>query len=375
MTIEPAEYAARLKAFRKSALADAPKGAVLIAHLPNIRYLSGFTGHDSYLLVTAEKVILLTDGRYITQAKEECPSVEVALVDMKRHVNRKVTGASGHPMNLYEQLHVHKIKQLHVDPAQLSASLYLALTEVLGKIKLKRLSGVVELQREVKSKAEIVCLRNAIQLAQSAYRTLKREIRPGLSERDISAELRYIMVRRLRAEDQSFDIIAASGPNAALPHAFPSERKLGAGEILKLDWGARLEGYHSDLTRTFFLAPVPASGELRKIHDVVLRAQEAAIAKIKPGVAWSEVDRAARSLIEAAGYGQYFIHSLGHGIGLEIHEGPRLSATSDKKAKVGNVVTVEPGIYLPGVGGVRIEDDVLVTKTGHEVLSNLSKGV
>ncbi|HTL52583.1 MAG TPA: M24 family metallopeptidase, partial [Planctomycetota bacterium] len=140
-----------------------------------------------------------------------------------------------------------------------------------------------------------------------------------------------------------------------------------------LDWGARLDGYHSDLTRTFFLPPTPTGGEMRKVHEIVQKAQEAAIAKIRPGVAWSEVDRAARSVIEAAGYGKFFIHGLGHGIGLEIHEGPRLNATSDKKAVAGNVVTVEPGIYLPGVGGVRIEDDVLVTKDGHEVLSSLSK--
>lgn len=375
MSIQPAEFAARLRAFRKEAFAQTKAAAALIAHLPNIRYLSGFTGHDSFLLVTADQLILLTDGRYITQAQEECPKVAVALVDMKRHVNKEVKGAGGHTMNLLEQLHEHKIKTLFYEPVRMSAQQYVALQTVLQKIKLEPQSGVVEKLREVKSAAEIVCLRNAIQLAQSAFRTLKREIRPGLSERDVSAELRYIMVRRLRAEDQSFDIIAASGPNAALPHAFPSERKLGAGEVLKLDWGARLDGYHSDLTRTFFLPPVPVNGDLRKIHDVVLRAQEAAIAKIKPGVKWSEVDRAARSVIEAAGFGQYFIHGLGHGIGLEIHEGPRLNSTSEQKAQVGNVVTVEPGIYLPGVGGVRIEDDVLVTKGGHEVLSSLSKTV
>lgn len=372
MAIAPAEFAARLKSFRKLAL-DKDKSAALVAHLPNIRYLSGFTGHDSFLLVTADKLILLTDGRYTTQAQEECPGVEVALLDMKRHVNKEVREASGHTMNLVEQLQENKIKALLYDPARMSAQQYLALKAVAGRLALTPQSGVIEKQREVKSPAEIDALRNAIQLAQSAFRTLKREIRPGLSERDVSSELRYIMVRRLRAEDQSFDIIAASGPNAALPHAFPSERKLGAGEVLKLDWGARLDGYHSDLTRTFFLPPTPAGGEMRKVHEIVQKAQEAAIAKIKPGITWSEVDRAARSVIEAAGYGKYFIHGLGHGIGLEIHEGPRLNATSDKKAQAGNVVTVEPGIYLPGVGGVRIEDDVLVTKGGHEVLSSLSK--
>jgi Xaa-Pro aminopeptidase len=201
---------------------------------------------------------------------------------------------------------------------------------------------------------------------------LCRQLREGITEYEAAAYLRYLMVKA-GAEDQAFDIMFQIGSHSSLPHGRPTDRKLRGNTNILLDWGAKRAGYHSDLTRTFFLGTIPP--QLRKIHHVVLEAQQASIAKIAPGVPMSEVDAAGRNIIAKAGYGKAFGHSTGHGIGLDIHEQPSLSSRSKGVLQPGMVVTVEPGIYLPGVGGVRIEDDVLVTPEGHRVLSKLPKGL
>ena len=193
-----------------------------------------------------------------------------------------------------------------------------------------------------------------------------------MTEREAAARLRYLMVRD-GAEDQAFDVMFQIGSHSSLPHGRPTDRKLTRDSIILLDWGAKCAGYHSDLTRTFFLGSIPP--QLRKIHQIVLEAQLAAINRIAPGVPMSEVDAAGRDLITKAGYGKAFGHSTGHGLGLDIHEAPALSSRSKSVLSEGMVVTVEPGIYLPGLGGVRIEDDVLVTSRGHRVLSRLKVGL
>jgi Xaa-Pro aminopeptidase len=224
--------------------------------------------------------------------------------------------------------------------------------------------------RAVKAVAEVEALRGAALLNAAAFADIAQLLRPAVTEREIALELEFALKRR-GAEEKAFDFIVASGPRGALPHGVASERSLQKGELVTIDFGCRVAGYHADETVTVALGAPPP--ELRRVYDVVLAAHDLAIAAVRPGVALAEVDRLARDHIVAAGYGDYFGHGLGHGIGLQVHEAPTLSARSKVLAEAGMVVTVEPGIYLPGLGGVRIEDMVVVTDDGAEVLTRLDK--
>jgi Xaa-Pro aminopeptidase len=239
-------------------------------------------------------------------------------------------------------------------------------------VKIQPEDGLVGELRLIKSDWEVTQIERALRIQEQCFVELCKGLKVCCKERDAAAYLRYLMVKA-GADDQSFEIMFQIGSNASLPHGRPTDRKLPTNAIILLDWGAKAAGYHSDLTRTFFWGKIPHL--LRKIHAIVALAQLKAIEKIAPGVAIADVDKAARDVISEAGFGPAFGHSTGHGIGLDIHEAPGVSQRSKGYLSAGMIVTVEPGIYLPGVGGVRIEDDVLVTRDGNRVLSRLPKGL
>ncbi len=353
----------RQQAFRSQNTWD----AFLITSLPNVRYLCGFTGSSGALAVADHQWAFFTDGRYTEQAKAQVKNASI-------HV------ASGAPAILAAKWIVERIKRrksaqigIEADHVSLSAEKRIdaELRSSLGRsgFRLVPTSNAVEDLRMRKDSSEIKLIRNAVQLASSIFSQVIRAIRPSLKENDVAAELEYL-ARRAGAEKMSFDSIVASGPNSALPHARPTNRKIGRGFVV-LDYGVILAGYCSDMTRTIWVGR--ATGVARQIYAAVLEAQLAAIAAVAPGVEAQAVDGAAREVLRKDKLDKYFTHSLGHGVGLEIHEAPRLAKAQTQKLEPGMVVTIEPGVYIPGKGGVRIEDMVLVTKTGCEVLTPTPK--
>jgi len=361
----PDPRAGRVKALQRR-IREWDVDALLIVNPNDIRYLTGFVGDDSWALVRARgrQVWIISDFRFDEQIQREAPHA--------RSVMRKkgLAEATAELMRKFE------VGTLALPGAHVTLDVRKKLVKELSASNLKTVDdGLIE-QRAVKDPDEIKMIRKALRIQQEAFRELCSETAIGLregqvvTERSMAAMLEYIM-RKLGADGPSFPTIVAEGPNAALPHAIPSARKIRKGSAILIDWGARLEGYCSDLTRVIALGKMPA--RVREIYEIVLEAQQAGIEAIKPGAALKDVDAAARKIIEDAGYGEQFGHSLGHGIGLDIHEQPTLSQRSKGELKPGQVVTVEPGIYLPDVGGVRIEDDVLVTERGCKVLSDLPK--
>ena len=332
----------------------------LVSKPVNVSYLTGFTGHDSYLLVTASNTVLVSDFRYVTQIEEECPGVDLeirgsgtTLAELAANVLSRFS--SNLPLCIEDTM---------------ALSEYGELEKALSRHSLRIESGVVEGLREIKDRHEITQIRESVRVAQRAFQVIRAKLKDGQSERLVAADVEH-QIRQFGGEGCSFDPIVAVGDRAALPHAVPSERRIGESDFVLLDWGANLGHYASDLTRVLVTGKI--SPKLERIYGVVLKAQLAAIRTIRPGKRMHEVDAAARTVIAKAGFGKQFGHGLGHGIGLEIHEAPRLAPHQDRLLKAGMVVTVEPGIYLPGWGGVRIEDDVHVTRDGHEVLSDVPK--
>ena len=362
----PDELRGRVACLREAMAGPRPKAgakvdALLVTDFVNVRYLSGFTGDDSYLLVTKRREYLLTDFRYIEEAALTVPHAKI--------IDRKKKGLMDRAAALAARARVEK---LGVESSTDIAS-FKALQKERGEIKIKPVAGLVEKLRLIKSPGEIRRIEAALKAQQDAFKKIVRGLKPGMSERAVAARLRYEMTRAGQAQDQAFFPIVAFGPRASLPHAQPTDAKLRGSDLVLIDWGARTDFYHSDLTRTFFVGTIPS--RMREIWQIVLAAQEAAIGRVAPGVKLADVDRAARRVIKKAGYGQAFGHNTGHGVGLEIHEAPRLAQRSEDVAEPGMVFTIEPGIYLPGVGGIRIEDDVLVTQTGCRVLSTLEKNI
>ncbi len=336
--------------------------ALLVTNFTNVTYLSGFTGDDSYLLVGPSLEILLSDPRYTEQLGEECPDLQLAI---RRPPTNIVTLTA-------DVAQKAKLGRIGVEAGTMSLELHERLSAALPRATLVPTGGLVEQLREIKDKEEVKEIRQAIKLAEKVFVMLRAGLRPDQTERQIACELEY-QIRRLGGSGCAFPPIVAVGPRAALPHAVPTDQCIAADPLLLVDWGAKAHLYMSDLTRILVTGRI--SPKLERIYGVVLKAQEQAIAAIRPGALMSEVDAAARNVISDAGYGKQFGHGLGHGFGLEIHEATRLAADQHRPLKAGMVITVEPGIYLPGWGGVRIEDDVLVTRTGHEVLSNLPKAL
>ncbi|MBI2826987.1 MAG: aminopeptidase P family protein [Planctomycetia bacterium] len=334
--------------------------AILITSFTNVTYLTGFTGDDSYLLLGSKDAIVVSDPRYTTQLEEECP-------DVTRHIR-----PPGKSMldGIAEAVRAAKAMNLAVEADAMSVGLYGQLSARLSKTKLVSASGLVEQLRVVKDKHEIDEIRLAARYAEKAFAVLRATLRPDQTEKEIAAALEY-QLRLMGARGCSFPPIIAVGARAALPHASPTDQKIGDADFVLVDWGATARQYKSDLTRVLVTGKI--SPKLERVYNVVLDAQLRAIDAVRPGLTGREVDQVARKIIADAGFGRQFGHGLGHGLGLDIHEAPRLAAAAEQVLKPGMVVTVEPGIYLPGWGGVRIEDDILVTKTGCEILTDVPK--
>lgn len=351
----PANLSARLTKLRQK-MADEGLDGLLISHPPDIQYLTGFSGEDSWALVTGRNVIILSDSRF-----EEELSVRHKYA---RAIMRKGAIAEA----LGPVVEKAKLQRMGIQADHLSVAARRAIAKQTGAKTLKEISGWMLHQRAVKDADEVRLIERAVAIQEQAFAQLLDELKPGMTEQQIAALLEYQM-RSLGADGPSFNTIIAVGPNGSIPHYRPGPVKLQGNMSLLIDFGARYQGYCSDMTRVISLGRM--SPKLAEIYDVVREAMLAAIDAIEPGKALKDVDEVARRIIKKAGYAKQFGHGLGHGIGLEIHEAPRLSNKAEGVLEVGHVVTVEPGIYLPGVGGVRLEDDVLVTERGRRNLCSL----
>ena len=343
------------------ALKPALVEALLVTSETNVSWLTGFSGDSSCLLLGPSLCVLLSDSRYSTQIAGECPDVDVEIRNARQTMNDLLTRVVRNA----------GIKLLGFEADSTTWSDWNTATERLPATTLVPTRSLVERFRQIKDASEIREIRHAVEYAERAFEAMLATLTGDQTERQTAHELEHTM-RRLGAHSAAFEPIVAVGPQAALPHARAGYRQLGNGGHVLVDWGGRTEtGYCSDLTRTLITSR--PSKKLKRVYNTVLTAQQAAIDAIRPGVECREIDELARNVIGEAGFGRYFGHSLGHGIGLEIHEGPRLSPASETQLATGMVLTVEPGIYLPGWGGVRIEDDVLVTASGCEVLTSVPR--
>lgn len=338
--------------------------AILVSDLVNVRYLSGFTGSNGALLVFADDTPtrLATDGRYRTQAAHQAPDVEV---DIERacgdHLLKQAFAAGARRVGF--ESHVLTVDGFHMLSRRLDG--------VVGA-ELVRVAGIVERLREVKDEGEIALLRLACGAADAALSELVAGggLRPGRTERAVGRELEALMLDH-GADGNAFETIVAAGANSAIPHHRPTDAMLRTGDFVKIDFGARVGGYHSDMTRTFVLGA--AADWQREIYGLVAEAQRAGRNALEPGAALNDVDAAARTVIVDAGYGETFSHGLGHGVGLQIHEAPGIGVAATGTLLAGSVVTVEPGVYLPERGGVRIEDTLVVAEDGPELLTRYPK--
>jgi len=338
-----------------------PRAAALVTAPVSRRRLTGFESSDGLLFVSPERALFLTDSRYIEAARAEiaaCPVEEL----------------KDAPAQLRALCKAHRVKRLFVETRRATlgqaAQWRKDLPGVWIETRDDRVDKYLRALRLRKTPAEVESIRQAQAIAERAFAHILGVIRPGVTEREIALELDYAMLRG-GAQALSFETIAVAGENGSKPHGVPGGRPVQAGDLLTLDFGAVVEGCHSDMTRT--VAVGQPGEEQRRVYEIVLEAQRAALAKLAPGVACKDVDFCARQVIEAVGYGEHFRHGTGHGVGLEIHEAPVLSRKSKDVLAPGMVVTVEPGIYLPGQCGVRIEDMALITETGYENLTKANK--
>lgn len=332
--------------------------AVLITGEVNRRYLSGFTGSSGYLVISLQQALLLTDFRYMTQAADQAIGFEIV-----QH-SPSVAGT------IKELLNGLNISRLGFEADHMLFSTYRSYQQELEPYEFIPVNGLVEGLRIYKDEGEIGKMKQAADLADRTFLHMLDVLKPGKTESEIALELEVFM-RKHGASGPSFETIIASGERSALPHGIASERVLQGNEFVKMDFGALLDGYCSDITRTVMLGT--SSPKHREIYDIVLEAQLHTLEHLRPGMTGREADALARDIIIRYGYGDQFGHSTGHGLGMEVHEAPGLSMRSDTVLEPGMVVTVEPGIYLPGFGGVRIEDDVLITENGCRRLTESTK--
>jgi len=337
--------------------------ALLVSHLPNIRYLTGFTGSAALVLVRPGEVTFVTDGRYGEQADEQLASAGVratvhvgATLAAQREVLQRALGAASRLA--LEAAHVSWAQQRDVD------------VNWFPEAELVPTEGVVESLRERKDAGEVARIERAASIADDALEVVRPLLGERVSERTFAFELEAEM-RRRGADGPSFETIVGSGPNGARPHARPTSRPIGEGDLVVLDFGALVDGYHSDISRTICVGEPTATQ--RRMLEVVTESQAEGVAAVAEGVPAATVDRTCRGVIEAAGWGDAFVHGTGHGVGLDIHEAPRVGSTSDATLARGHVVTVEPGVYLPEHGGVRVEDTLLVTDDGSRALTRSPK--
>jgi len=351
------DHVSRLKALLP-ALSKHNLDALLVTHMPNVRYLCGFTGSSGVLVVTPRSVTFFTDGRYSEQATQQVKGA-------------KVVTAKGGPVAGAAKLLTSFRGTVGFEGDHTTVSARQSFQELFSKpVRLKAVRGIVENLRLVKDDEELVQIRAAVNLGSELFRPAIEAIRPEIRESQVAAEIEYL-ARRGGAEKMSFETIVASGQRSALPHGVASDNRLAAKGFVILDYGVILHGYCSDMTRTVHVGRVPLRA--RQIYRSVLQAQEAATAAVAPGVEVGKVDAAARSVLRKVKLDRYFTHSTGHGVGLEIHEQPRVARGQTEVLRPGMVITIEPGVYLPGSGGVRIEDMVVVTERGCEILTPTTK--
>ncbi|WP_027940737.1 M24 family metallopeptidase [Amycolatopsis taiwanensis] len=348
----------------RAELREADVAALLVTDLVNIRYLTGFSGSNAALLLHAEdeqRTVFCTDGRYTTQSAAEVPDLErVTDRESAAALLKRAAGQVGSYRRVGFESHHVSVESYHTYAA------------IAGGIELARTPGRVERLRMVKDETEISALRAACAAADRALADLLERggIRPGRTEREVARELENLMLDH-GSTGPSFDSIVAAGANSAIPHHAPTGKVLGPGEFVKLDFGATVDGYHSDMTRTVVIGR-PADWQ-RELYELVHQAQASGVAAVLPAGDLAEIDKAARQVIEQAGHGEEFSHPLGHGVGLQIHEAPRLAYNAAGTLSVGMTVTVEPGVYLAGRGGVRIEDTLVVRESAPEILTLSSK--
>ncbi|GAE36328.1 M24 family metallopeptidase [Halalkalibacter akibai] len=342
----------------RSKLRDHEIDGLLVTSTYNRQYLTNFTGTAGVAIISEQKAIFITDFRYVEQAKEQATGFEIVQ----------------HTGPIFEEVakQVAKLglKQLGFEQSHLTYEAHQTYAKAIETASLVPISGLVEDLRLIKDTQEIKMIQDAADIADAAFTHILTFIKPGVTELAVSNELEFFM-RKQGATSSSFDIIVASGYRSALPHGVASEKVIEKGELVTLDFGAYLKGYCSDITRTIAVGEV--SSELKTIYNTVLEAQLLGMKGIRPGITGKQADALTRDYITEKGYGEYFGHSTGHGLGMEVHEGPGLSMKSNTVLAPGMVVTVEPGIYIAGVGGTRIEDDTLITPEGNKTFTHSTK--
>jgi Xaa-Pro aminopeptidase len=337
--------------------------AFLVSSPTNVRYLTGFTGDSSVLLMTKDREVIVSDGRFTTQLEQECPGTETSIRTPGCELNQQISYV----------IETIGVRRLAFEATTCTVAEYEWFRQAMPIVSMIGVMGWVETLRRVKDEEEIDAIRAAVRCAERAFTMARAGLRLGDSEKDVADALECYL-RRCGASGSSFPPIVAVGVRAALPHARPTTTAhVGDDDFVLIDWGASGQPYKSDLTRVLVTGKVTSTFET--IYRTVLAAQEHAISAIRPGAKAHEIDAEARTVIEEAGFGAFFDHGLGHGLGMDIHEAPRLRRESSDLLEPGNVVTVEPGIYLPDWGGIRIEDDVLVTPDGCEILSHIDKSL
>lgn len=351
------DYKRRIAILRDK-LRDFDIDCILITSKANYFYMSGFNGSSCYLLITQNSQYLFTDFRYIEQAKIQCKEYQV------------IKTASEPFAELIEVFLNENIKTVAFEADKLSYNKYIQIEQKLHDAQLRPIENIIENMRQIKEAREIEKMRHAAKIADIVFESVLEILKPGISENEVAAQIEFLS-KKEGASDKSFDTIIASGKRASLPHGTATDKVIEQNDVVVMDYGVIYEGYCSDITRTVFIGS--KNDELVRVYNIVLEAQMAAINSIKAEVSGVNVDETSRNIISNYGYGEYFGHSLGHGIGIEVHESATLSPKSDIILKQNMITTVEPGIYIPGLGGVRIEDMVLIKQDGVELLTNASK--
>ena len=342
----------------KEKLKEDKVDAFLITNEINIRYVTGFTGSESILLITQKNDYIFTDFRYLEQAQHDIPWIRI--------IERKVSLIK----TICRKLKQLNIKKLYIESFSITFNQYSEIKNTVKGIHFIPTQGIIEKYRKRKTQVEIKTIQTAIDIAERAYSNIRKKIKAGLTEKNL-ADILEFEIRKQGGEKSSFEIICAAGARASQPHARTTGRKIQDEDAILIDWGACFQFYNSDLTRISFIDRI--SPKFKKIYQIVLDAQCFAIDSVKPGRMAKEVDHVARNYITEKGFGKYFGHGLGHGIGLAVHENPVINARSKEILEEDMIFTIEPGIYIPGWGGIRIEDIVLVTPYGCNVLSHISK--
>jgi len=328
--------------------------ALLVTSLANVRYLTGFSGSSALAVVTTGRTIFVTDSRYTLQSAEEVRGF------------RRIVGRQGLLEDAASAGVLRGCRAAGFESDSLTYGQYRSLRSIFPGVRFRPAPGIVEGLARVKDPREVADIGEAAAISDRVFSDVLGLLRPGMTERDVASEISQLNLRR-GSESDAFGVIVASGPRGALPHARPSERRIRKGDFVLMDFGSTIRGYCSDMTRTVAIGT--ASRRLRDAYRAVREANESAVAAARGGINARDLDAVARRCIRRSGFGRYFVHSLGHGIGLRVHEGPRVSPLSREIMEPGNVITIEPGIYIPGSGGVRIEDDVVLLPGGCRVLT------